>query len=157
MADVAASANDPIFLNHHAMVDCIFETWLQKYPNARYPMDDDKIPSGHKYHDYIVPFFPLYKHSDMFTTADNFGYQCIIKSSNDDEPESHSDYKGIIVGIIVGLVVPALCVLCCVLIWCCIRHYRKPRNVKSESSMPMKPHKYDSTTDTSALIQVRKK
>ena len=32
MADVAALANDPIFLNHHAMVDCIFETWLQRIP-----------------------------------------------------------------------------------------------------------------------------
>ena len=26
MADAATSANDPIFLNHYAMVDCIFET-----------------------------------------------------------------------------------------------------------------------------------
>ena len=78
MADVAASANDPIFLNHHAMVDCIFETWLQNnYSNLQYPVDDD-IPKGHRKQDYIVPFFPLYKHDDIFSTADKFGYQCTI-------------------------------------------------------------------------------
>ena len=28
MADVAASPNDPIFINHHTMIDCILEEWL---------------------------------------------------------------------------------------------------------------------------------
>ena len=79
MADVAASANDPIFLNHHAMVDCIFETWLQNNPNAQYPVSND-IPKGHRYDDYIVPFFPLYTHGDMFSTAEKFGYQCRLQS-----------------------------------------------------------------------------
>ena len=79
MADVAASANDPIFLNHHAMVDCIFETWLQKNQNAQYPQND-KIPQGHRQQDYIVPFFPLHTHQEMFSTADKFGYKCTIKS-----------------------------------------------------------------------------
>ena len=78
MADVAASANDPIFLNHHAMVDCIYEIWLQKnLLNAPYPISSE-IPKGHRYDDYIVPFFPLYKHRDMFSTADKFGYKCRI-------------------------------------------------------------------------------
>ena len=125
MADVAASANDPIFLNHHAMVDCIFETWLQKNPNARYPiaMDDNSIPPGYKYHDYIVPFFPiaLYKHSDMFTTADKFGYNCIIKS------ESHISNcdRRCIIGIIYGILI--LCAVCttCMIIGCCIHRLRK--------------------------------
>ena len=30
IADVAASTNDPVFINHHAMVDCIPEEWLQR-------------------------------------------------------------------------------------------------------------------------------
>ena len=78
MADVAASANDPIFLNHHAMVDCIFEIWLQKnLLNAPYPISSE-ITKGHRYDDYIVPFFPLYKHRDMFSTAEKFGYKCRI-------------------------------------------------------------------------------
>jgi tyrosinase len=75
MANVAASANDPIFLNHHAMVDCIFEEWLQKNPSAQYPVSNE-IRKGHRSHDYIVPFFPLYTHRDMFHTAEKFGYQC---------------------------------------------------------------------------------
>ena len=74
MANVAASANDPIFLNHHAMVDCILEEWLQKHPKPTYPTSD-KQPS-HQPDAYIVPFFPLVKHRDFFKTADNFGYSC---------------------------------------------------------------------------------
>ena len=75
MADVPAAANDPIFINHHAMIDCIFEEWLQRNPNGLYS-DDDSIASGHRKGDYIVPFFPLYQHQAMFATANNFGYQC---------------------------------------------------------------------------------
>ena len=119
MADVAASANDPIFLNHHAMVDCIFETWLKMNPNAQYPADN-KIPQGHGYDDYIVPFFPLYKHSDMFTTADKFGYQCIIKLS-----KSVPRWKiilGSTIGSIVGIII--LCALIGVPLGCYIQHHR---------------------------------
>ena len=84
MADVAASPNDPLFVNHHTTVDCILEEWLQHNPNARYP---DNVPrnneiKGHQKNEYIVPFFPLFKHSDMFKTADNFGYSCNLFSSS---------------------------------------------------------------------------
>ena len=41
MADVAASPNDPIFINHHTMIDCFLEEWLQGHPDADYP----NIPS----------------------------------------------------------------------------------------------------------------
>ena len=81
MADVAASSSDPIFIFHHAMVDCILEEWLQKNKNAQYPRDpegQDLIHKGHRADDYMVPFFPLVKHSEMFKTADNFGYTCTL-------------------------------------------------------------------------------
>ena len=116
MADVAASANDPIFLNHHAMVDCIFETWLQKNPNAQYPIGKlNEIPKGHRYDDYIVPFFPLYTHSDMFSTADKLGYRCMLQSGK----------SGLSSGdiIAISVVVPVVCI-CLGLIICpivCIR------------------------------------
>ena len=74
MANVAASPNDPMFINHHAMVDCILEEWLKQHPDAEYPREGPK--QGHGINDYMVPFFPLVKHSDMFKTADNFGYSC---------------------------------------------------------------------------------
>ena len=75
MADVAASPNDPIFINHHTMIDYILEMWLQMHKeNSDYPTSDE-IHAGHKANDYIVPLIPLYTHSQMFKTADNFGYE----------------------------------------------------------------------------------
>ena len=74
MSCVAASPNDPIFINHHANIDCILEQWLwennNSYPNSK------EIRRGHRGGDYIVPFIPVYTHKDMFKTADNFGYEC---------------------------------------------------------------------------------
>ena len=82
MADVAASSGDPIFINHHAMVDCILEKWLQKNKNAQYPQDIiNPIPQGHKENDYLVPFYPLVTHGEMFKTADNFGYSCNLSAA----------------------------------------------------------------------------
>jgi hypothetical protein len=114
MADVAASANDPIFLNHHAMVDCIFEEWLQKNPNAQYPISND-IQNGHQYDDYIVPFFPLYTHGDMFSTAEKFGYRCRLQSGKSGLPTR--------VIIAISVVVPALIIICAlaIIIGVCIK------------------------------------
>ena len=76
MSCVAASPNDPIFINHHANVDCILEKWLQKNKdNLNYPSSDD-VREGHRGTDHIMPFIPVYTHMDMFKTADNFGYEC---------------------------------------------------------------------------------
>ena len=76
MACVAASPNDPIFINHHANIDCILEQWLQENKDdLSYPISGD-IREGHGGNDYIVPFMPLHTHNDMFKTADNFGYRC---------------------------------------------------------------------------------
>ena len=45
MGNVAASPNDPVFINHHTMIDSIFEQWLQQYPNGKYggPMNGTKV------------------------------------------------------------------------------------------------------------------
>ena len=75
MSCVAASPNDPIFINHHANIDCILEKWLQENKDTPYP-SSSAIRKGHRGTDYIVPFIPLYTHEDMFKTADNFGYRC---------------------------------------------------------------------------------
>ena len=85
MADTAASPNDPIFISHHAMVDCILEKWLQSHRNAVYPTGVP-ITQGHRGNDYIVPFFPLYTHNDMFETASSFGYSCNL----DDQPSQET-------------------------------------------------------------------
>ena len=60
MSDVAASPNDPVFINHHTMIDCLFEQWLQKYPNKAYyvgPLEHEEIFAGHSLKDCIVPSF----------------------------------------------------------------------------------------------------
>ena len=76
MGDVAASPNDPIFINHHTMIDCILEEWLQRnIHNVEYPSDEG-INMGHRRDDYIVPFIPLYTNNMMYKLADNFGYTC---------------------------------------------------------------------------------
>jgi hypothetical protein len=81
MADVAASPNDPIFINHHTMVDCIMEEWMKCYnPNndLEYPLSS-KTREGHRRDDYIVPFIPLYNHQDMLKTSESFGYSCDLE------------------------------------------------------------------------------
>ena len=80
--DVAASPNDPLFIVHHTMIDCIFEEWLKGHPNAEYPSATD-VPQGHLRYGYIVPFFPLYMHNDMFKRAENFGYSCSLSDLPD--------------------------------------------------------------------------
>ena len=77
MADITASPNDPIFINHHTMIDCILEEWLQSHPDRVYPDVPEKL-KGQQREALIVPFFPIFKQSDMFQTADNFGYSCTL-------------------------------------------------------------------------------
>ena len=57
--DRGGSPNDPVFITHHTMIDCIFDEWLQRYPDQGYP---DDIPltistQGHQEQSYMVPFF----------------------------------------------------------------------------------------------------
>ena len=80
MADVTAASSDPIFINHHAMVDCILEEWLQENKDAQYPQDP-RIRPGHRKDDNTVPFFPIITHGEMFKTADNFGYSCDLRDA----------------------------------------------------------------------------
>ena len=87
MADVAAASSDPIFIYHHAMIDCILEEWLQRNTNAQYPVNN-QIRQGHKADDYMVPFFPLVRHSEMFMTADNFGYMCTLEPNRPNPPNN---------------------------------------------------------------------
>ena len=120
MADVAAASSDPIFINHHAMIDCILEEWLQRNTNAQYPRDpegQDLIHKGHKADNYMVPFFPLVKHSEMFKTADNFGYTCRLpqidtsnqpNQPNPPSPPNNRPNTAIKPGLTVWLFIPVV-------------------------------------------------
>ncbi len=77
MGDVPVAANDPIFINHHSMVDYIFEQWLLREYDAPYGPPDtaDSKYIGHREHDCLVPFLPLNTHSDLYKKASEFGYE----------------------------------------------------------------------------------
>ncbi|XP_012986748.2 tyrosinase [Esox lucius] len=75
MSSVQGSANDPIFLLHHAFIDSIFEQWLRKHtpPRSHYPTAD--APIGHNGGHYMVPFLPLYRNADYFLGNQALGYE----------------------------------------------------------------------------------
>ena len=57
MADRVASPNDPVFIVHLTMIDCIFDEWLKRHPDEEYP----EVPMtfsirGHQAHNYMIPF-----------------------------------------------------------------------------------------------------
>lgn len=54
--DVAASPNDPLFIFHHAMMDCIFDEWLRCHSDAEYPVDP-LVTQGHRQDDFVGAFF----------------------------------------------------------------------------------------------------
>ena len=75
--DVAASPNDPFFIVHHTMIDCLFEEWLQRHSDAEYPVDP-QVTQGHRRDDFVTPFFPLYTNGEVFVRSREFGYSCRI-------------------------------------------------------------------------------
>lgn len=77
--DNAASTNDPIFFFHHPMIDCIFEEWLTRHPDAVFPVSS-LIQDGHRRDDFSRGFFPVYTNGDMFFQAENFGYTCELEN-----------------------------------------------------------------------------
>ena len=77
MSDIAASPNDPVFINHHTMIDCLFDQWLELYPDSPYvgPKEDRRF-AGHGQDDCIVPFYPPKTHRQMYKIGSDFGYEC---------------------------------------------------------------------------------
>ncbi|XP_061781855.1 tyrosinase [Nerophis lumbriciformis] len=75
MSFVQGSANDPIFLLHHAFIDSIFERWLRTHQPTRtaYPLAN--APIGHNDGYYMVPFMPLYRNGDYFLSNKAMGYE----------------------------------------------------------------------------------
>ncbi|KAL2096255.1 hypothetical protein ACEWY4_008403 [Coilia grayii] len=75
MSSVQGSANDPIFILHHAFIDSIFEQWMRRHqpPRTLYPTAN--APIGHNDGYYMVPFFPLYRNGDYFVSSKALGYE----------------------------------------------------------------------------------
>ena len=84
MLNVAGSANDPLFFNHHTMIDCLFERWMEEHSDVTSYPNSPVTPrfAGHGHGDCLVPFIPLYNNSYMFKRSNEFGYTCDLLLSN---------------------------------------------------------------------------
>ncbi|XP_078258817.1 tyrosinase [Rhinoraja longicauda] len=74
MSRVGGSANDPIFLLHHAFVDSLYEQWLRRHRPLQTSFPEANTPIGHNRDYYMVPFIPLYRNIEFFVSTRNLGY-----------------------------------------------------------------------------------
>ncbi|XP_043928139.1 tyrosinase [Protopterus annectens] len=74
MSSVQGSANDPIFIVHHAFVDSIFEQWLRRQQPTVEIYPAENAPIGHNREYYMVPFIPLFKNREFFLGSKELGY-----------------------------------------------------------------------------------
>ena len=75
MYDAASSPNDPVFILHHLMLDCILAEWVNRHPNAGYPVHP-LVRDGHRRDDYVRAFFPIVTNGEVFSDPTEFGYYC---------------------------------------------------------------------------------
>ncbi|XP_059913354.1 tyrosinase-like [Gadus macrocephalus] len=75
MSSVQGSANDPIFLLHHAYIDSLYEQWLRVNQPSPSEYPDSGAPIGHNGDYNMVPFLPLYKNREFFLSSKELGYE----------------------------------------------------------------------------------
>ncbi|XP_041438658.1 tyrosinase-like [Xenopus laevis] len=74
MSSVQGSANDPVFVLHHAFVDSIFEQWIRRHRATVDAYPESNAPIGHNRGYYMVPFIPLYTNGEFFAPSRDLGY-----------------------------------------------------------------------------------
>ncbi|XP_010896514.2 tyrosinase [Esox lucius] len=75
MSSVQGSANDPIFLLHHAYVDSIYEQWLRRHAPEQTHYPESNAPIGHNRQYHMVPFLPLHRNIEYFVSSKDLGYE----------------------------------------------------------------------------------
>lgn len=75
MTSVQGSANDPIFLLHHAFVDSIYEEWLRRHRPSPSQYPESNTPIGHNGGYFMVPFLPLHRNREFFISSKDMGYE----------------------------------------------------------------------------------
>ncbi|XP_074070856.1 tyrosinase [Macrotis lagotis] len=88
MSQVQGSANDPIFILHHAFVDSIFEQWLRRHRPLQDVYPAANAPIGHNRESYMVPFIPVYTNGEFFIPSRDLGYDYAYLA----EPELFHNY-----------------------------------------------------------------
>ena len=82
MSVVPSAVNDPIFNLHHCNIDRVLESWIRRFVvNSSNPYLLPGYAPGHGGHpghnkvDWMVPFFPLVRPIDYYSTSSDFGYE----------------------------------------------------------------------------------
>ncbi|XP_060764835.1 tyrosinase-like [Neoarius graeffei] len=75
MSSVQGSANDPVFILHHAFVDSIYERWLRRHQPEKSHYPTANAPIGHNSEYYMAPFMPLFRNGDYFISSKEMGYE----------------------------------------------------------------------------------
>ena len=87
MFDVASSPNDPLFLLHHLMMDCLLQEWVKRHPSTSYYPVHPLIRDGHRKYDYIRAFSPLITNGEAFRDPEEFGYYCQLPNIGSAVPQ----------------------------------------------------------------------
>ena len=85
MIDFGSAPNDPLFILHHTMVDCVLEEWSRRHPTSGYPASS-LVRDGHKKDDYIRTVFPPTTNGEVFTDPREFGYYCQLANLDSNTP-----------------------------------------------------------------------
>ncbi|XP_005807149.1 tyrosinase-like [Xiphophorus maculatus] len=75
MSSVQGSANDPIFMLHHAFVDSIYEQWLRRHKPSPSQYPESNAPIGHNGDYHMPPFIPLHRNKEYFISSKDLGYE----------------------------------------------------------------------------------
>ncbi|CAI8026263.1 Rho GTPase-activating protein 100F [Geodia barretti] len=92
MIDFGSAPNDPLFIIHHTMMDCILEEWTKRHPSSSFP-DGPLVRDGHKKSDYLRTFFPPITHGEVFTDPKEFGYYCQLPNLDINTPVAPSSLE----------------------------------------------------------------
>ncbi|XP_063798083.1 tyrosinase-like [Pseudophryne corroboree] len=81
MAEIPISANDPVFMLHHAFVDKVFQVWMQRH-NATMAMYPENNQPGQGPAACVTPYLPCYKNREFLSPDSAAGY-------------TYSEYQGL--------------------------------------------------------------
>ncbi|CAL8306001.1 unnamed protein product [Gadus morhua 'NCC'] len=137
MSSVQGSANDPIFLLHHAYIDSLYEQWLRVNQPSPSEYPDSGAPIGHNGDYNMVPFLPLYKNREFFLSSKELGYEySSLQDSNTLLVESMNPHMENLLQVwpwllFVGLLGAAVAVLMTVGVNAMRRYYQAPGKGRS--------------------------
>ncbi|XP_035522934.1 tyrosinase-like [Morone saxatilis] len=110
MSSVQGSANDPIFLLHHAFVDSIYEEWLRRHRPSPSQYPESNAPIGHNSEYHMVPFLPLHRNREFFISSKDLGYEySYLLDANQRLAESIRPYLEELQGVWPWLLLAGLC------------------------------------------------